>query len=291
MIAACLNFALTGFAHGVPKYFAKNASKEYKQKLEKTGVVLQRMEARLNKIEKDKMFSKEDMLTMDADLNQYGNDMNNLYNEAVDRVKEAKDTNGKSGGNEEFLYFEDMAKGHEKRMKALADKHAAIDENIKKAKIKPNKKTIDEMTPEEKKKFKDSLTPEGKKEIEKTYPKMTSNFNLSPSERLYDFAGLGDERRFQIRSSVNEVCSATATAMSDFLVSPLEASAAYGCYLTCSATLGLACATCVISAGGVVYDAYITWKNNMKSCSCSWYNAWCCAKKTYWTSKFLTILA
>ncbi len=305
--ALCLSLAFAPFAQaadsspskpgaqqppGPPKYFAKNASAEYKKKMEVANVKLKRMEDRLDKIEKNRVFLKGEMDSMNMDLDQYGNDMWNLYNEAVGRVKEAGDTQGKKGGNEEFLYFEDNAQAHAKRMKALEAKHQRIENDIKNGKVKPGKDIIDTMTPQEKDEFKKSLTPEGRKEIQKAYPKMASSSGLIPATQDFDFANLtGSILMWPGVLSINDVCSDFSRTIGNFLVSPAEAGCAYGCYVTCAATLGFGCAICVIAAGGAAYDAYTRWRSCMSSCSCAWYRPWCCAKKTACTALFLATLA
>ena len=286
-LSVCLSLACAPFAQaadpqkpsGPPKYFAKNASVEYKQKMDVASAKLKKMEVRLNKIEKNRVFSKDDADSMNMELDQYGNGMWNLYNEAVGKVKEANETKGQKGGNEEFLYFEDIAQGHVKRMKVLEAKHQKIENDIKNGKIKPEKDIIDTMTPQEKNEFKRSLTPEGRKEIEKAYPKMVGSSMSFPSTQELAFT------RF------NDLCSDCSSTITNFFVSSAEASCAYGCYVICAATFGTGCVFCVLGTGVTAVNAYKSWSSCMSSCSCHWYRFWCCAKKTGCTTLFLATLA
>lgn len=301
--ALCLSLVLAPFVQvaqaqkpeGPPKFFAKNASAEFKKKMSEANAKLKRMEDRLNNIEKSRKFSRREMEDMNTDIEEYGNKMWNLHNEAVGRVKEAGDTEGKKGGNEEFLYFEDTAKVHEKKLKALKEKQNRIENEIKNGKIKPGKDIIDTMTPEEKHEFKKSLTPEGRKEIEKTYPKMRSSFRSVPATKEFALFDDSDQEPTIVSPealSVNDLCcSGLSEAIGNLFVSPAEAAVAAGCYPICAATIGIGCVACVLSAGGAAYSAYTSWRRCMRSCSCRWYRPWCCAKKVACTVVFIATLA
>jgi len=296
IFAICLTFVFATFVQaadpptskpGPPKYFAKNASSGYKNKMAVASGKLKKMEDRLDKIDKDKKFSKKDMDDMNTNLDEYGNDMHNLYNEAVDRVKEADKTKGKSGGNEEFLYFEEESQAHVKRMNALKEKHQKIDKEVKDGKIKPDKDTVDKMTPQERKEFMNSLSPEGKKEIEKAYPKMKSTSTIMD----FPFASLSSQGTILNTFSTENICSNVSGAIANFFIPSAEALIAYQCYGTCAATIGLGCIYCILRGGVDVVNAYKSWRSCMNSCGCHWYSFWCCVKKTACTAWFIARLA
>lgn len=156
-LSVCLSLACAPFAQaadpqqqpGPPKFFAKNAKADYKKKMDVASAKLKKVEDLSNKIEKNRVFHKGDWDSMNKDLEQYARDMYNLHKEAAGRVKEASDTGGKTGGTEEFLYFEETVKGHAKRLTALDEKHKSIEGDIRNGKIKPGKDIIDTMTPRE----------------------------------------------------------------------------------------------------------------------------------------------
>jgi len=245
---------------------------------------LKRIEDLTNKIEKNRVFHKNDWESMNQDFVGYVNDTNNLYNEALKRVKEAGDTKGKSGGTEEFLYFEEVTQGHVKRAKALEEKHKKIDNDIRNGKIKPGKDIIDTMTPQERDEFKKTLTPEGRKELQKAYgKKMAFTSEAVPTAQEFAAIGFADQLAMPLwpdAQSTNNVCSDASKMMADFFVSPAEAGIGIGCTALCTnpATLP-GCVACVLTGPATLVYLYKNTMTCLQSCSCAWYRFWCCLKK------------
>jgi hypothetical protein len=264
------------------EYKAENAPIVYTQKMANATYKLNRMEPMLAKIDSSQTFTAEEIALFSSVLEEYGEMMFKLYNESVDDVKTASETKGTKGGHEKFLYFEDTSQKHVEMLKKLVDRHNIIEKKIRDGQIKPSKDTIRKMTPSEKKQYREQLTPKGKKEIEKAFPEMAVSLipEINNKENNISF------RMF---------CLTASKAIFAFFVSPAQASLALGCYTVCLTsgiiTAGYTCIVCINAADDAVIDSYNKWKRCMASCTCKWSSPICCAKKTFCTHLFISILA
>ena len=204
---------------------------DYMKRLDKLKPVPDQLSAALDSMQKEGMVTEKNSLNFNNKLEKYAGDMKMAFEQVGElTLKEAK-SEGKEnqGASKALAKFEDMAVGHEKKMKELDEKAQKIDDLIKSGKIRIDPALLKKMTAEERKDLMEFLDEPTRKEYQEKYPDL--------------FASL-----------MNHVA--------DFLVSPAEAAQAADCLPLCNPATWPACAACVVIWGGV--NAVYKW-NTFKS--------------------------
>ena len=260
-----------------------NSSAAFKAKKDVTEKKIKDIENLVAKIVNGKRVSKGDAENLSRLMNEHGNAMNDAVKQTFADAEDAKKSNGQKGSIKSFVEFENMAKNHEQRAKAVGAKVKKIEEQIKTGDVEPDQPLLESMTPAERKEYMQSMTPGGREKMRKKHPKLLSGISVDTKTKLVDLERIG-KSTFEICSStvetVRESLVRIPETVSDLLVPPAEAVIGAEVALGC-AVPGVNVVTCAVAIAGAALgyaDAYNKWKTCYASkCACVWYKPWCCA--------------
>lgn len=245
----------------------------FKSKKEKAEKKIKEIESLVAKIAKEKRVYKGDAENLDRLINEHVNSLNDAVKQTFTDAEEAKKSNGQKGSTKSFVEFEAMAKKHEKRAKTVEAKLKKIEAQIKDGDVELDKSLLKSMTPSERKEYLKNMTPKGREKMKKKHPKLLSHISIEADKKLVDMEKIGE--------SVSAFCKSFPEEISNFLVSPAEATIGAAVGATCGASGGTLCVVAIAGAVVAYAAAYKAWIECCESqCTCVWYKPWCCTGRT-----------
>lgn len=258
----------------------ERSSSAFKAKKEKAEKKIKEIESYVKKIDKEKRIHKGDAENLDRLINEHIESVNTAVKQTFADAEEAKNSDGQKGSVKSFLEFENMAKNHEKRAKAVHAKLEEIEKKIKEGDVELDKSLIESMTPDERKEYMKSMTPNGREKMKKKHPKLLSSISIDADMNFIDMKKIGE--------SVSAFCACLPEEFINFFVSPAEASIGAGVAVACGGSYGIACPLAILGAVVAYTQAYEYMINCMeRQCSCVWYRPWCCSGRTWCWSVYI----
>jgi hypothetical protein len=235
---------------------------------------LSRMEKISGKWKTQKVISFEESNAFDDTSMSYAHAMKEAFNEASRLTELAAKSKGKKGDANAIYAFETLAKRHESRILAMADKLKIVETRIKTGELQLDRKTLDSIPTENRGKFKEFLDPKGQEELEKVSPGFLKTSALDGN---YHFSFLATGEQFSCAIKRGSLFLLKNTAF----VESAEASAAWGCIDPCKKKDWVRCSLCVANAGLAAADGWGSFVKCWNSASgpwAKWQKAWCLAK-------------
>ncbi|CBE69205.1 MAG: hypothetical protein F9K13_06515 [Candidatus Methylomirabilis oxygeniifera] len=241
---------------------------------------LKAIEGVLSGVERRKIVVEADV-ELGKQMYEYAEAMKAAFDQAMKDAEEAAKSQGKKGSVGSLRVFEDTAKAHEKRVKGIETQTKSIESALKKGTIKLDKPVLLKMEPAEREEFRKFLEPPVSKELEKTHPDI---FHHPRRGTSLDLSGVT-----QVAENIQGFCSSLPEEVSNFLVTPAEASIAIPCIAPCANAFSnkknpnwAACWSCIASQG---QQAIVAWNSFVSG----WNACGQCKKVVTWPCKALRL--
>ncbi len=261
-----------------------NSSAAFKAKKDAAEKKIKDIENLVTKIANQKRASKADGEDLDKLMMEHAKAVDDSFKQSLADAQEAEKSKGQKGSTKSFVEFEDMAKKHEQRAKAVDAKVKKLADQIKTGDVELDQPLLESMTPAERKEYMQYMTPSGREKMKKKHPKLLSGISIETETKLVDMGKSACELCRSTAQTVGDLLTGIAKTTSDLLIPPAEAAIGAGAGATCA---GTGPATVVACPAAVVTAAYLYSEATEKlyacyrgQCSCAWYKPWCCAGRT-----------
>jgi hypothetical protein len=233
---------------------------------------------------------------MEVDFDRAAAEANAAFTEAMQQAQALAQRQGVTAAQFAFLQQLDTdLKAEQVRAETIVRRMGDIDGRIRSGAIKLAPAAINQLSPQELREFRRSLTPATDRDYRQRMPTKFTGVvqHLSQEEwAATRHCGLCEVGGSAYAIREQEGRRSLLAQVMDALVPPVHAALGIGCYGICVGSLGTACITCVISAGGAAATAYATYRSCKGSCCrCKWYKPWCCACRGACLVAFLAALA
>jgi len=227
-----------------------------------------KMSAKLDKINSSRLITEQDLVEdaeFDTEMMAYANGMKAAFDQALQEAEAASKSEGREGNSVSLKAFEEMAKVHESKFKAMEARQSKLELKIKDGTITLDKSVIQKSSPVQLREFRDFLSPQGLQKNYWIHPQLKQLGMNMPLDYLRD-AGFVDQAK--------EIYYAIPGALSAFLVAPAEASLAWGCVSPCWNRNWSECSQCiarVAPGAGPIWNQFVScWSGSGKA----WYTPW-----------------
>jgi hypothetical protein len=228
------------------------------------------------------------------------NEMRAAFQAALTELDTYAKSRRQRGSIDAMRRFETVAKDFLARNERIAEKMGTVGGLVSEGNVTLDKSLLRRMSPAERDEFRKSLTPRA----DSIYLRsgVYSGTITRGTRAAVDLPCPYNPSKFLSHNTAGLPAKTLADRLLDLMIPAAHAATTVsdsrsfalgiGCYGTCHASLGLACAACVVSAGGAAAEAYQTFSSCRSRCgSCHWYSVWRCVCRAGCTAAFVATLA